>query len=52
MKTNIRKFALLSAVGVFVFAAVTSSLLYDTFRRAVKKLPMEFDNWGEEFIYD
>lgn len=50
MKTNIRKFVLLSAVGVFVFAAVTSSLLYDTFRRAVKKLPIEFDNWGEEFL--
>ena len=52
MKTDIRKFALLSVIGVFVFTAVTSSLLYDTFRRAVKKLPMEFDNWGEEFIYD
>lgn len=52
MKTNLRKFALLSGVGVFVLAAVTSSLLYDTFRRAVKKLPMEFDNWGEEFLYD
>ena len=46
MKTNMKKFALLSAIGVFVFAAVTSSLLYDTFRRAVKKLPMDFDNWG------
>ena len=51
MKTNMKKFALLSAIGVFVFAAVTSSLLYDTFRREVKKLPMEFDNWGEEFLY-
>ena len=51
MKTDIRKFALLSVIGVFVFTAVTSSLLYDTFRRAVKKLPMEFDNWGEEFLY-
>lgn len=48
MKTDIRKFALLSVIGVFVFTAVTSSLLYDTFRIAVKKkLPMEFDNWGE-----
>lgn len=47
-----KKFALLSVIGVFVFATVTSSLLYDTFRRAVKKLPMEFDSWGEEFIYD
>jgi len=52
MKTNIKKFALLSVIGVFVFAAVTSSLLYDTFRRAVKKLPMDFDNWEEEFLYD
>lgn len=52
MKTNIKKFALLGVIGVVVFTAVTSSLLYDTFRRAVKKLPMEFDNWGEEFLYD
>ena len=52
MKTNIKRFALLGVIGVVVFTAVTSSLLYDTFRRAVKKLPMEFDNWGEEFIYD
>lgn len=48
MNRKVKKFILLSAISMFVFTTVTSSVLYNTFRRAVKKIPIDFKNWGEE----
>ena len=52
MESRIGKFILGSVIGIVVFTAVTSTLLHDTFKKATKSLPIEFDNWGGEYLYD
>jgi hypothetical protein len=52
MKSKIRKFIIGGAMGIVVFRVVTSTILYDIFKKATKSLPIEFDNWGGEYLYD
>ena len=52
MKSKIGKFIIGGVVGIVVFSAVTSTILCSTFKKATKSLPIEFDNWGGEYLYD
>ena len=50
MKANLKKVILFSVIGVVAIATITSSLIYDAFKKETNSLPMDFENWGEEFL--